>query len=121
MRLGGRLAPALTAVWVATLVLSLAATARADVGDYVGKPIVSIRVELEGREVTDPKILQIIEMKAGAPLSMVAVRETVSRLFALGRFEDVRVLAGAATGNGVSGVALVFDLVPVHPVEKIDF
>ena len=122
MRLGGW--PARTrsphsahrVVWVALLVLSLAAAARADVGDYVGKPIASIRVELEGREVTDPKVLQIIDMKAGTPLSMVAVRETVSRLFALGRFEDVRVRA-----SGASAVALVFDLVPVHPVEKIDF
>ena len=115
----------LVALGTMSLVVLMPGAARADVGDYVGKPIASIRVELEAREVTDPKLLQIIEMKAGAPLSMVAVRETVSRLFALGRFEDVRVLAtavaGAGAGGGVAAVALVYDLVPVHPVEKIDF
>ena len=105
--------------WAGALVLFVwaATIARADVGDYLGKPVASVRVEIEGREVTDPKLLQVVETQAGAPLSMMAVRETVSRLFALGRFEDVRVHADTA-GDAVS---LLYDLVPVHPVDKIDF
>ena len=61
--------------------------------------------------------MQIVETKAGMPLSMVEVRETVSRLFALGRFEDVQVHADSTEG----GVRLLYDLVPVHPVDKIEF
>ena len=48
---------------------------------------------------------------------MVAVRQTITHLFALGRFEDVRVIAESAP----AGVALIYDLVPVHPIRTISF
>jgi outer membrane protein assembly complex protein YaeT len=93
------------------------ANGRADVGDYLNKPVAAVRLELEGREIADPELLQVVETHAGAPLSMVAVRETVARLFSLGRYEDVRVHASAAAG----GVSLRYDLVPLHPVQRIAF
>ncbi len=91
--------------------------AGADVADYVGRTISSVRVEIEQRPVTDPRLLAIVETVPGSPLAMTAVRETVTRLFSLGRFEDIRVHADNEDG----GVRLLYDLVPVHPVQKIDF
>ena len=94
-----------------------AGAARAAVGDYLGKPVASVRLTIEGRETTEPALAQIVETQAGRPLSMVDVRESVRRLFSLGRFEDVRV---DATLSG-AGVALVYDLSPIHAVGKIVF
>ena len=101
----------------AALLLLVSVNAAADVGDYLNRPVASVRLEIESHEVVDPKLLEIVETRAGAPLSMLAVRETVTRLFALGRFEDVRVYADSAA----NGVNLRYDLVPVHPVQKIAF
>jgi outer membrane protein assembly complex protein YaeT len=102
------------------LLMALAAsagTARAAVSDYLGKPVASVRVLVEGRETTEPAVTQIVEARVGAPLSMAQVRDSVTRLFSLGRFEDVRVDASLENGR----VALRFDLSPVHPVTKIAF
>jgi outer membrane protein insertion porin family len=101
----------------AALLVALAQPARADVADYIGKTIASVRLEIETREVTDSDLQQIVATRTGAPLSMLDVRETVSRLFSLGRFEDVRVHADLSP----AGVRLVYDLVPVHPVDRIEF
>ena len=49
---------------------------------------------------------------------MPAVRETITHLYSLGRFEDIRVDATPADGNRVE---LRFELSPVHPVTKIEF
>lgn len=104
----------------AVLVVALALCARAasaDVGDYIGRPIASVRLEIEGRETTDPKLMMVVETHAGRPLSMTDVRESVTHLFSLGRFEDVQVRAEPAG----AGVALRYVLDPIHPVAKIEF
>jgi outer membrane protein assembly factor BamA len=54
---------------------------------------------------------------AGEPLSMVQVRETVTHLFSLGRFEGVNVDATLEGGR----VALRYELIPIHPVARISF
>jgi outer membrane protein assembly complex protein YaeT len=89
----------------------------AAVGDYVGRPIVSVRLALRGRETVDPALSRVVETRVGRPLSMVEVRETITHLFSLARFEDVRVEASLEGG----GVALQYDLVPVRPVTKMVF
>ncbi len=103
------------------LALALAAfaggAARAAVDEYLGKRIASVRLILEERETTEPALMQVVETQIGRPLSMAEVRESVSHLFSLGRFEDVRVDATLESG----GVALRYDLNPIHPVTKIDF
>jgi outer membrane protein insertion porin family len=106
-------------VAAAVLLLSLGAPApaAADAGDFIGKTIASVRVELEGRDVADMDVRAIIATAPGEALSMLAVRETVTRLFALGRYEDIRVHADL----GANGLSLVYDLVPVHPVDKFEF
>ncbi|MGE5246032.1 MAG: POTRA domain-containing protein [Betaproteobacteria bacterium] len=95
----------------------LAGTGRADVADYLGKPVGSVRLVIEGRATTDATLTNVVETPTGAPLSMAAVRETLSHLFSLGRFEDVRVDASLDAGR----VALVYELSPIHQVTRIEF
>lgn len=106
------------AAWLALAALLAGITpARAEVADFLGKPIASVTLELEGTEIADPKLLDVVGTRTGSPLSMVAVRETVTRLFSLGRYEDVRVRAEPAA----AGVNLTYDLIPLHPIQKIEF
>lgn len=100
-----------------TCLLAFAPAARADVSDYLGKPVVGVAVESEGRAVSDSRLTTLIETSVGQPLGMREVRESVAHLFSLGVYEDVRVRA-SLTGAGVS---LVYNVVPLHPVESIDF
>jgi outer membrane protein assembly factor BamA len=94
-----------------------ATPASAAVGDYVGKPVASVRIVIEGRDVADPMLTSIVETAVGQRLSMAQVRETVAHLFSLGRFEGVSVDATLDAGR----VALRYDLVPIHPVARIRF
>src|SRR6185503_18036299 len=89
----------------------------AAVADYLGKPIGSVQLVIEGRDTTEPLLLQLVSTAAGEPLSMVDVRETVAHLFSLGRFEGVSVDATLENGR----VALRYELVPMHPVARIRF
>ena len=89
----------------------------AAVADYLGKPIGSVRLVIEGRDTTEPMLTQIVETVPGQPLSMVQVRETVVHLFSLGRFDGVSVDATLDNGR----VALRYELVPVHAVARIRF
>jgi outer membrane protein insertion porin family len=88
---------------------------RADVADYLGKPVASVRLAIEGRPTTDRRLLGVLQVREGSPLSMLAVRETVTHLFSFGQFEDVRVHAT----SGEAGVELLFELAPIHPVHRI--
>lgn len=89
----------------------------ADVSDYIGRPIASVRLMTEGHETTDPALLHVVETVAGAPLSMVQVRESIVHLFSLGQFEDVRADAALEGGR----VVLRYDLVPIHPITRVRF
>ena len=71
----------------------------------------------EGRPTDDPASLALVETRVGQPLSMTAVRASITHLFGLGRFQDVQVEAIDAPG----GVALRYDLVPLHSVQRVDF
>ncbi|HXD75723.1 MAG TPA: hypothetical protein VN628_18380, partial [Vicinamibacterales bacterium] len=99
------------------VLLAAAGAAYADVGDYVGQPIASVRLVVDGRDVVDPALARLVEVHAGAPLSMRDVRDTVLHLFAMGRFDDVRVDA-SRQGNGVG---LRFDLTAARRVNEIRF
>ena len=81
-------------------------------------PVVTeIRVEQEGRLVDDGVVNSLIETTAGEPLSMRDVRQTLSHLTSLNRFEDVQVFQEAAG----AGVRLRYILLPLHPVDRIEF
>src|SRR3954447_1917570 len=105
------------------LVLELVAAAGcgqtppADTAGYVGKPVVDVGLLSEGRPVEDPAAAALIETHVGEPLSMAAVRESITHLFGLGRFQDVRVDATDVAG----GVLLHYDLIPLHSVQEVSF
>jgi outer membrane protein assembly complex protein YaeT len=100
------------------IVLCGLGNAEAAVDDFLGKPVASVSLVIEGRETVDPSISRVIETRVGEPLAMPAVRETISHLFSLGRFDDVRVDAAVVETNRV---ALRYELSPVHPITRIGF
>ncbi|HVC18602.1 MAG TPA: POTRA domain-containing protein [Vicinamibacterales bacterium] len=99
------------------LVLMAVAPVFADVADYLGRPVVSVRLTFEGRTDRDSRLRDLIMTPVGAPLGMADVRETVTHLMSLGQFQDVRVHA-AHVG---AGVALVYQLIPLQRVGRLRF
>ena len=93
-------------------------SAEGAVDDYLGKSIESVRLMIEGRETSEPSVTRLVETRVGEPLAMPAVRDTISHLFSLGRFDDIRV--DATLVDGVR-VALRYELSPIHPVTRIQF
>jgi outer membrane protein assembly complex protein YaeT len=91
--------------------------ARADVADYIGLPVTSIALVLDGRTTTDSSLTRVVAMRTGEPFLVRDVRETVLHLFATGRFEDVRV---DARRDG-AGVAVRFELTAARPISGIAF
>lgn len=89
------------------------------VPSYAQSPptIVEVRVEQEGRVVTDRLITALIETTVGEPLSMRDVRETYSHLSSLNRFEDIQVFQEPAG----DGIRLKYVLFPLHPVDRMEF
>jgi outer membrane protein insertion porin family len=94
-----------------------AGAASAAVADYLGKPVGAVHVVVEGRATSEPLLTQLVSTVAGQPLSMIQVRETVAHLFSLGRFEGVTVDAVMENGR----VVLEYELIPIHPVARIQF
>ena len=101
---------------VLLLVLGSRASA-AGVEEYVGKLVLEVRLVSNGGLVQDQALLDLVETKIGAPLSIRQVRESVLHLFTLGRFEDVQVDAASLQ----QGVALHYDLIPLQVVERLEF
>ena len=114
-RLKARPAPATGTLLL--LLLFAPVQAVADVAEFLGKPIASIRLQIEGRPASDERLRRLIQLKEGSPLTMLLVRETVAHLFSVGEFEDVQV---DATSRG-DGVDLLFELAPIHPVTRVLF
>ena len=85
----------------AAVALAIAWPARADVTDYLGQSVVSIRLLVDGRETADPQLSRLVDVRLAQPLSMRDIRESVLHLFATTRFDDVRVDA-ARQGTGVA-------------------
>lgn len=103
-----------------SLLVLVAGAARAQAppgAPYVGRTVTAVRVELEGREIAEPGIMDLVETRTGQPLSLAGVRESITRLFNLGRFQDLQV---EATADG-DGVRLNYVLVPLRAVERIVF
>src|SRR6187431_734241 len=82
-----------------------------------GQPVVAVVVEEEGRPVTDPVVLNLLETRVGQPLSMVDVRSTTEHLYNLRRFDDIQTSAEPAAG----GVRVRYVLMPSHPIDEIAF
>ena len=82
-----------------------------------GPVIADVRLEQEGAQVTDRVLVGLVETAAGQPLSMRDVRETITHLMTLNRFEDVQVFQGTVP----AGVRLRYVLVPLHPIDRIAY
>jgi outer membrane protein assembly factor BamA len=106
-------------VLCALFVLAVASSLRAQTpaASFVGQRIVQVEMVSEDRPVDDPAIRALIETRVGDPLSMAQVRESITHIYGLGRFQDIQVNALTAPG----GVALRYNLVPLHNVQAMDF
>ena len=89
----------------------------AEIGDFVGKSVVAVRLVSDGQPIHDTAVLELVETQVGVRLSMRQVRESVTHLFSLGLFETVEV-EGSLLGDGV---ALEYDLIPLQVIERIEF
>ncbi len=100
------------------LVFAAAAAGQDTASKYIGRRITEVRLVSEGVPVADQSIGSLVATRVGQPLSMADVRETITHLFSLGRFEDVQVDASDAPAGGV---ALLYRLAPLHDVQRVDF
>jgi len=100
-----------------TLSQPVAAQAPPSSVSRLGQRIVEVRLVREGQTVDDPTVLALVETRVGDLLSMAQVRASITHIFGLGRFQDVQVDAVDAAG----GVALRYNLIPVHSVVRVDF
>lgn len=107
----------LAAVVSLSLLLPGVVQGQSPAAKYVGRPVTSVEIVIEGRPATDAALAELIQTPAGKPLSMTAVRETIAHFFSLGRFQDVRV---DAEESG-AGVRVRYELIPIHSVQRIDF
>lgn len=115
--MGILLALALVAAQVQTPATTISPQAPSSAAAFAGHTIVRVDVAIEGRVAEDATLRDLLETRVGTPLSMALVRETIAHLFSLGRFQDISVDASALD----AGVALRYDLVPIHSVQRIEF
>ena len=102
---------------VALLLLAPPTTARAaEVAELVGKVVVDVQLFRNGVPADDRSILEMVETRAGQPLSMRQVRESVTHLFSLDEFADVRVSAA----EDPRGVVLRYDLIPSQAAVNVE-
>ncbi len=87
------------------------------VSRLLGRPIVAAEAVIEGYLNSDPSIRELIETRAGEPLAMAEVRESIAHLFSLGRFQDIQVEAF----NEGNGVRVRYNLIPIHSVHRVEF
>jgi outer membrane protein insertion porin family len=84
---------------------------------HVGRMVTEVRLLSEEVQLRDPLLLNLVDTKPNAPLSMAEVRESIVHLMAMGRYQDVRV---DAEPQG-AGVVLTYTLIPLHVVRRLDF
>ncbi len=111
--------PACCAVAICVLLASAPSSGQAPsaIDSLLGKPIAEVRLLVSGREVHDPGLVHALDTEVGKALTAVAVRESIVRLMALDRFEDVTADAELTP----RGVVLAYQMVPVRTVTSIDF
>ena len=101
---------------VGTALVLAAPPAAADPAALAGQTVAEVRFFRDGRPLDEPSLLDFIETRPGQPLSMRQVRESLTHLFSLGDFVDVRVSAAASP----EGVGLRYDLVPLRAAGGVE-
>ena len=84
---------------------------------YSGQRIADVQVLVERQPSAERALLDLIETRAGELLSLAEVRESITHLYSLGRFQDIQVDATASA----AGIGLRYNLVPLHHVESVNF
>lgn len=84
---------------------------------FVGRTVTAIHLDLEGRSADAPDLAVLLDVHVGQPLDLAALRVSVIQLYSAGRFEDVSVRGVETTG----GLELIFDLVPRHVIDRVEF
>ncbi|HEY3383277.1 MAG TPA: POTRA domain-containing protein [Vicinamibacterales bacterium] len=84
---------------------------------FLGRPIVDIRLQVQGQETADIELKRVLETQVGSALAATGVRESIIHLMALRRFQEVQV----RVQENPHGVALLYELVPVRSVRSIEF
>jgi outer membrane protein assembly factor BamA len=109
----------LTLMLMAVAVLSAGPVfAQPPVEKFSGRPISTVQVLVERAQAPEPALAELVETRVGQPLSMADVRETITHLFSLGRFQDIQVeVSDAADG----GVEVRYNVIPIHAVEELEF
>ncbi|HUF46535.1 MAG TPA: POTRA domain-containing protein, partial [Vicinamibacterales bacterium] len=92
---------------------------------YIGRTIAAVRLLIEGAATDDPVLRDLVQTRAGQPLSMADVRQSIAHLFSLRRVQDVRVEALDAHAVDAAAdagrVELVYHLVPLRTVSRVQF
>ena len=111
------LGPMVTVIALAVTLAVVPARAQVPAASYVGQRILDVQLVAEGRPIADPMIAGLVETHVGDALSMSQVRESITHIFGLGRFQDVQVEATPAPG----GITLRYNLIPLHNVQRVEF
>jgi outer membrane protein insertion porin family len=106
----------LLALWV----VAVQAQPADSIEGMLGRRVAGVRIERLGQAITDARLEGLIETKAGAPLSMREVRDSLLHLYNTGLFEAVNVSAEAAAGDG-SSLTVVYHLTPARTVTRYEF
>jgi outer membrane protein insertion porin family len=116
-------APVTPAVPVAPAAAVASANDAASIEQMLGRRVAGVRIERLGQAVSDARLEGLIETKAGAPLSMREVRDSLLHLYNTGLFEAVNVSAeaGPGTGGDASAITVVYHLTPARTVTRYEF
>jgi len=79
---------------------ALAGAGPPDTKAYEGARIVDIQFSPPDQPVASDDLKRAVTLKTGTPLQMAEIRESMQKLFATGRYEDIQVDAEPA-GDGV--------------------
>jgi outer membrane protein insertion porin family len=109
------LGAALLALWA---VIAQAQPAPESIEGMLGRRVGGVRIERLGQAVNDARLEGLIETKAGAPLSMREVRDSLLHLYNTGLFEAVNVSADA---TDTSSITVVYHLTPARTVTRYEF
>jgi outer membrane protein assembly factor BamA len=101
----------------ACAVAVMPAAAQDPAEQFSGKTVTAVALLVERRPANEPQAADLVETRVGQPLQMAEVRESITHLYSLGRFQDIQVEAIETAG----GVELRYNLVPMHLVERVDF
>jgi len=85
--------------------------------ELLGRVVREAHVRSDGQHVQDARLQSLVEIRAGQPLTLAEVRETIVHLMGTGRYVDVQVSA-FADGDGVR---VTIDLVPLRGARRIVF